>query len=90
MDLYAKFIWSIDGELARLNTSTWAVNHASDESEGGNSVLSIEDGAIVLKSTVDIAAGTEIKMDYRKFRQPQFYLDFCKETDIQDVLYMVM
>jgi hypothetical protein len=90
LDLYSNFIWSIDGELAWLNNSTWTINHANDESDGLNTCLYLEGGAICCKATRDIEAGVEIKMDYRTFQQAPFYLEYCEEMGMKDVRAMVM
>jgi hypothetical protein len=89
LDLFANFIWSVDGESAWLNTSTWSINHADDE--GLNIEVYVDEtGAIVAKSLTVIAEGDELRMNYRNFNQPKFYLDYCTSQKMVDVRSMVI
>jgi len=93
LDLFANFIWSYDGKIAWLNHSTWSVNHGgwlTEESSRLNTLLFEKDGAIVTECEHDIAAGTEIFMNYRSFDQPPWYLRYCAKNSITDVRTMVL
>ena len=38
----------------------------------------------------DIAVDQELTIDYRRFKLPAFYLDFCKQNNITDVRTLVL
>merc|ERR1711957_581017 len=94
LDLFANFVWSTDGELAYLCNSTWSMNHG-DEILGGLNTVYVahkHEGKDAMKwvASKDLAADEEIMNNYRDFKLPQFYLNFCQAQKIQDVRSMVM
>jgi hypothetical protein len=91
-ELFAHFIYGFDGKVGCLNVSTWTVNHG-DAAPGGTeeNVLVLEkklpsgEIALVGDATGEIKVGEELYMDYRKFKLPQWYLEYCVKHGLTDV-----
>eukprot|EP00947_MAST-08B_sp_MAST-8B-sp1_P005216 g5216.t1 len=58
---------------------TAEVGEKKEKEEGRGTI------ACVFTAAADIAVGVELRNDYRDFRQPQFYLDYCKKHGFTDV-----
>merc|ERR1712190_312167 len=81
---FEHFIYGFDGEVCCLNYSTWTVNHASKASEGLNIIVQekeLDDGRTAYEGICvkDVKPGDELYMDYRRFKLPQFYIDYAKK-----------
>jgi len=86
IDCLAHFIWSLNSiEGAALCFSTWSMNHG-DPGQGENVRFFTENGTLVGVTCVDIKAGEELLNDYRDFDLPNFWVDFCAEEGVKDVI----
>ena len=78
LHLFEHFIWSLDGRRAYLNASAWTVNHG--DVLAANIAWSGDAGGQLVGTAIqDMAANTELLMDYRLFRMPSFYSEFCSD-----------
>jgi len=90
LDLYEHFVYGFDGERACLNVSTWTVNHGDNTGDGLNvdvveKTLSCGAKAYVGEAMIDIKVGDELYMDYRKFKLPEFYMEYTRKHGFKDV-----
>jgi len=90
LTLFEHFIYGFDSKVCCLNVCTWTVNHADSYENGLNCLVvqkHLSDGstAYVGEAMGDIKEGDEFFMDYRKFTQPEFYVEFTKKHGFKDV-----
>ena len=90
IDLFANFIWGLDGTRACLNNSTWTVNHADTAADGLNiEMVQVKDAsgneAVVSNAIFDIRIDDELHNNYRDFKIPGFYSQYCSDHDFVDV-----
>ena len=95
LEVIEHFVWSLDGERAYLNASTWTMNHAATHAHGLNVEHSIEgfaDGttAVVSRALHEVQPGAELKNNYADFVMPEFYIDFCVAHGFRDVRSAVL
>ena len=55
-------------------------------------IETIDGGECIVGTALDkdIAVDQELTIDYRRFKLPAFYLDFCKQNNITDVRTLVL
>jgi len=90
LTLFEHFIYGFDSKVCCLNVCTWTVNHADSYENGLNCLVvqkRLPDGstAYVGEAMGDIQKGDEFFMDYRKFTQPEFYVEFTRKHGFKDV-----
>jgi len=87
---YEHFMYGFGGPVCCLNCSTWTVNHAGTAKEGLNILVQekeLPDGRIAYEGICvkDVAVDDELYMDYRRFKLPDFYVEFTKKHGFGDV-----
>jgi len=90
LEYYEHFMYGFDGVVTGLNVCTWTVNHQGSEDQGLNCNMFEKyypDGrhsyyGIAAK---DIKVGDEIYHDYRRFKIPEFYKEYCKKHNFKSV-----
>ena len=93
LDLYENFMYGLDGDRSCLNISTYTTNHADGDRITMELNIGTIDGCESIVGTAlgkDIAEGQELTIDYRRFKLPLFYLDYCKKNSITDVRTLVL
>jgi len=91
LSLYEHFMYGFDGVHACLNMATWTVNHGDKSSAFIQNVdvqeMTLPGGATALVGVAmhEIQAKDELYMDYRLFKLPEFYMEYCKKNNIEDV-----
>ena len=93
LDLYENFLYGLDGSRGCLNISTYTTNHADGDAITMELNIETIDGGECIVGTAldkDIAVDQELTIDYRRFKLPAFYLDFCKQNNITDVRTLVL
>ena len=92
-NFFSNFMFGLDGERGLLNMSSLTVNHS--EMDSCNLVLThdMNEGKECLVFSTkanDVAKGDELTCDYRLFKLPKFYLDYCDKHNFQDVRTIVV
>lgn len=87
---YEHFMYGFDGRVSCLNVSTWTVNHGDKIEDGLNIVVEEQElpgGAKALagRALKDILLNEELYMDYRKFKLPEFYMEYTQKHGFKDV-----
>lgn len=95
LTIFEHFIYGFDGQRACLNASTWSINHADTASQGLNVNFfekKLDDGstALVGEAINDIQVNDELHNNYREFKLPDFYTDYCQAHDFKDVRTCVL
>lgn len=90
LDYYEHFMYGFDGHVSCLNVSTWTVNHGDNVEDGLNVVVEEKElpgGAKALsgRALKDILLNEELYMDYRKFKLPDFYIEYTQKHGFKDV-----
>ena len=91
--LFEHFVYGLDGSTAGrccLNVASWCTNHAAPGDAALNLRFYVEDDVVVGETTVDIAAGTELRNDYAEFDLPPFFGDYCDALGFDDVRTSVL
>jgi hypothetical protein len=86
--LFKNFMFGTDGERSILNVSTFTINH----SDTGlcNVVVDCDGQKCRCTTSKAIAKGGELTCDYRLFKLPAFYLEYCNRHGFPDVRTFVL
>ena len=93
LDLYENFLYGLDGDRGCLNISTYTTNHADGDLTTMELNIETVDGCECIVGTAlgkDSAIDQELTIDYRRFKIPDFYLEYCKKNNITDVRTVVL
>ena len=93
LDLYENFMYGLDGNRGCLNISTYTTNHADGDAITMELNIETIDGCESIIGTAlgkDIADAEELTIDYRRFKLPSFYLEYCRKNNITDVRTLVL
>jgi len=87
---YEHFMYGFNGVVSCLNVSTWTVNHAGTAEDGLNIRVQekrLPDGTMAYEGICvkDVAEGDELYMDYRRFKLPDFFVEFTNSHGFGDV-----
>jgi len=92
LKVFEHFMYGFDGVTSCLNVTSWTINHA-DESFKHPTPLNMcveersrgwfrREKTYAAVAASDIAAGEEMHIDYRRFKLPAFYTNFCRTQKV--------
>ena len=87
------FVWGLDEKRCALCYCTWSCNHGEGATETTLfNFQTLDDGteAIVCEAAEDLAAGTEVLINYRNFVIAPFYAAWCNKNKVVDVRTLVL
>lgn len=95
LKVFEHFMYGFDGVVSCLNVCSWTINHADETfkpptplnmcvEERNRGWFRREKTYAVIAAT-DIAVGEELHIDYRRFKLPAFYVNFCRTQRYGDV-----
>ena len=89
LEEYQHYIYGYTGTTAHLNFCTWTINHG-EPGQTENMKIAIIGDTIQGTAMRDIDVGEEIYNNYREFKIPAFYTEFCETHGFKDVRSAVM